>query len=300
MAKVIAPALALLLAVAVCGYDEDAVPVDWSVHLIRSYGAVPASAALDSLKRESDAIFELNANLPFPCYGGADLVPVDSVVDVPLFVGERMRPCYPCAPRTVLRRYAEPGAGGPAFGGLEEARRLAEMEDLYAREAKLAALISGFVSYERGYAVSDDRDELECRARRGGKREIDVRVEVRLSENGRTRDVGYPPRAESCAWTAGGWSGIGEGKGWSGRTLTRFESLLDRIVLPEWTFPDHLANAEVMFLFIDEDVSNAVWRVEIVSSLRAAAEPEYCAARKERARELRKRWLEIGRSRSRH
>ena len=174
------------------------------------------------------------------------------------------------------------------------------MEDLYAREAKLAALISGFVSYERGYAVSADRDELECRARRGGKREIDVRVEVRLSENGRTRDVGYPPRAESCAWTAGGWSGIGEGKGWSGRTLTRFESLLDRIVLPEWTFPDHLANAEVMFLFIDEDVSNAVWRVEIVSSLRAAAEPEYCAARKERARELRKRWLEIGRSRSRH
>ena len=105
-------------------------------------------------------------------------------------------------------------------------------------------------------------------------------MEVLLSENGRTRDVRYPLRAGGCAWAAGGWSGIGEGKGWSGRTLTRFESLLNKVVLPEWTFPDHLTNAAATFLFIDEEVSSAVWRVEIVSSLRKAAEPEHCAARR--------------------
>lgn len=195
------------------------------------------------------------------CGYGEDAAPVpaDSIVDVPLFIEEgRPQPCYPCAPRTMLRRYAKPGSAGTL--------RSEERADLFTREAALATLIFEFVSYERGYARSDDRDELECRAQRDGKREIVVRAEVRLSETGRAEEVEHPPYAECGAWAAGGWSATGERKGWSGRTLTKFESLVDRLALREWTYPDYLANSAASFLFIEENVSNAVWRVEIESS----------------------------------
>lgn len=301
-------------------------PTNWGIWLIAPRAYLPEKEyppeiadEMKRLKERNNALFDLNETPPFPCYGYETVAPWDSVQELPLFVGNSSTPCYPCAPRTVLRWNARSDVDDSAYGRGsfgEDGKRffstflhplkervgrpsLAEWEwngigpDYFGRERFLATLVFAFVS-DPGYSRTVDHDELECRSKFGEERQADYAVEVSLKRNGRGRELEFPSLGIPCAWAPGGSSGIGPNGGYSRRTLTDFETLLESVA-KRWTFPGWMTDASVEFFFIDVGHSDAMWHVELKSELEESPAPGYCDIRRETARELYKRWRAVER-----
>ena len=196
MRKTVECAVALLMLLAAVSAATERnwldLPGDWGFWLIAPRAYLPEKEyppeiadEMKRLKERNNALFDLNETPPFPCYGYETVAPWDSVQELPLFVGNSSTPCYPCAPRTVLRWNARSDVDDSAYGrgsfGVDGKRffstflhplkervgrpSLAEWEwngigpDYFGRERFLATLVFAFVS-DPGYSRTVDHDEL--------------------------------------------------------------------------------------------------------------------------------------------
>ena len=270
MRKSVECAVAVLAAVtAVWGGASESVP---------SFAESAEEAKIDE---ELEELESLNRDGPFPCgYTDMRRVSMDSVFEIPLFLddGGRGAPCYPCAPREVLRRYVPFDLDEPMSVWESDTNRFfgtflhpmlkrrpsalsaptpADMDDLNRREIEIGNVFGAKLS--RTALIAGDT----------------VRMKVTLGRNGKWREV--VDSFEKCRPTAMGDEEC---------VSLDAERAAVRDALLGWSFPEYLSNSSLKFTYVDVANPGKSRALHLVISIQGVPEPEYCDNRWKRIQSL--------------